>query len=264
MSQRHKIVEQGSAANGEVHAQGVVAPGLAMQVDPENLNVLLPKEGAEGGVTIPAGPPGGPLAGSSLTGPIPDNFEPPEPPEPEPVQPTLTSLDPATAELNTGDVTMHCIGTGFTESSVIMFAGQPEPIVFISDTDITTIIKTDLPWGPATLDVSVKNGYLESEVLQFVFTEAVVELEGGERVFPLGPFDISLTTGDGELVSMTVPAGSDVQSGDTVTVEATGNTSVNGTYTVGSVIDGVVQVPSTVSLATPIENKGRLTVTAGA
>ena len=41
-SQRHKLLEQGSTAAGEIHAEGVVAPGIAMQVDPSAPNVMMP------------------------------------------------------------------------------------------------------------------------------------------------------------------------------------------------------------------------------
>lgn len=88
------------------------------------------------------------------------------------VAPTLTSLDPATAVLNDPDFTLHVHGSGFTASSVIVFAGQDEPIVFISATEITTIVKPSLPWGAVTVPVRVRNGTEESAPLDFTFTEA--------------------------------------------------------------------------------------------
>ena len=39
-SQRHMVLEQGSSAAGEIHAEGAVAPGIAMQVDATELNVM--------------------------------------------------------------------------------------------------------------------------------------------------------------------------------------------------------------------------------
>ena len=102
-------------------------------------------------------------------------------PEPAPA-PVLSSLEPNTAVLNTPDVTMHCIGSGFTEESVINFAGQPEPIVFVSDTEITTIITLSLPWGAVTVPVYVENADGQtSETLDFTFTE---EVAGGTRKAP--------------------------------------------------------------------------------
>ena len=105
--------------------------------------------------------PGGPVGGG----------------EPGPA-PTLTSLDPNTAELNAPDITMHCHGSGFTAESVIVFAGQDEPIVFISENEITTGITLSLPWGAVTVPVSVRNADGQQTAdLDFTFTEAVAEVE---------------------------------------------------------------------------------------
>lgn len=84
-----------------------------------------------------------------------------------PISAVLESILPNTAELNSPDVTLHCIGTGFTPSSVIYFAGQPEPIVFVSAEEVTTVVKPSLPWGAVTVNVSVD----DSEALPFTFTE---------------------------------------------------------------------------------------------
>ena len=80
----------------------------------------------------------------------------PEPPDPA-LAPTLTSLDPNTAVLGSEDFTLRCLGTNFTEESVINFAGQPEPIVFVSAEEITTIVKPSLGWGAVTVPVCVQN-----------------------------------------------------------------------------------------------------------
>jgi hypothetical protein len=95
--------------------------------------------------------------------------------EPEPgAPPVLSSLDPNTAVLGSEMVTMHCYGSGFTPESVITFAGQPEPIVFISENDITTGVTPTLGWGPNTpLPVTVSNGDAVSNSLDFTFTEPV-------------------------------------------------------------------------------------------
>jgi hypothetical protein len=91
----------------------------------------------------------------------------------QPVSPTLTSISPDTAVLGDPDVTMVCTGTDFSANSVITFAGQPEPIVFISDTEISTVVKPTLPWGAVSVPVTVKNGSLESDPLDFTFTDPV-------------------------------------------------------------------------------------------
>jgi hypothetical protein len=276
-SQRHMLWEQGETAAGEIHAQGVVAPGIAMQVDPQALNVLKPGPGLLNnglewreprevdGVEVPVGPPGGPLAGSTLTGAIPESLDAgggEGPPNPEPgMEPTLTSIDPTTAELNSADFTLRCLGTNFTETSVIMFAGQPEPIVFVSAEEITTIVKPSLPWGPATLPVAVKQGAYITEPIDFTFTEAAMEGRRGGRAFPIGPASIISVEDHADGIQLTLSEAVDVQGGDTVLIEATGNTGVNGSYPVLSSDGTVIVVGNPLELATPIESKGRLTVT---
>lgn len=272
-SQRHMLWEQGATADGEIHAQGVVAPGIAMQVDPVALNVLKPgaplyntglelqdpPDDDEAGVEVPVGAPGGPLSGSTLTGAIPEELVPGPEPTPAPV---LTSLNPATAVLNDPDVTMHCIGSGFTPESVIYFAGQPEPIVFVSEGDISTVITLSLPWGAVTVPVYVENTDAQrSATLDFTFTEAAAAPETAPESTPLGPFTIVRVEdhADGLLV---VLADGDVHVGDTVLIEATGNTSVNGSYTVLSATSPTeIVVDNTYELLALIENKGRLTIT---
>jgi len=91
----------------------------------------------------------------------------------QPVTPTISALTPNTAVLDSPDVTMVVTGTDFSENSVIIFAGQEEPIEYISDTEISTIVKPSLGWGAVTVPVSVKNGTMESGELEFTFTEPV-------------------------------------------------------------------------------------------
>jgi hypothetical protein len=92
---------------------------------------------------------------------------------PQPVSPTLTSISPDTAVLGDPDVTMVCTGTDFSPQSVITFAGQDEPIEFISDTEISTVVKPSLGWGAGAQPVTVKNGTLESDPIDFTFTDPV-------------------------------------------------------------------------------------------
>jgi hypothetical protein len=93
----------------------------------------------------------------------------------DPDELTLTSLDPATAELGGEDFVLRCLGAGFGPDSVIFFAGQPEPIVFVSTEEITTIVKPSLGWGAVTLPVYVRRYDLAvTDPLDFTFTEPVV------------------------------------------------------------------------------------------
>lgn len=283
-SQRHMLWEQGATAAGEIHAQGVVAPGIAMQVDPEALNVLkagppLYNEGLElkqpreeGGVEVPIGEPGGPLSGSSLTGAIPESVvppepEPPEPPEPGPdpepgMEPILDSLDPAHAVIGGPDLTMHVHGQNFTDTTLIIFNGGVENTGFVSNTELTTIVKPSLAGAAVEVPVNVRQGTYDSNAVNFNFSVAEPPPEGG-RTFPEGPHTINLVEDHADGIAVTLADGA-VQVGDAVTIEATGNTAINGSYTVLSVEGMVVVVDNNTELLTPIEAKGRLTVTAGA
>jgi IPT/TIG domain len=276
-SQRHMLIEQSTTAAGEIHAQGEVAPGIAMQVDPTQLNVMQPgptrgyvvatqdiKEG-EGGVEVPVGEYGGPLKGSSLTGAIPESLEPPpEPPEPvEDVAPVLTSLAPADGPIQTGDLTVRITGTGFTVGSVMLWNGADDVCAYVSETELTTIVKTDLASGPSTCAVAVRNGDQVSNELTFELVDGTPEARAaGGRAFPIGPSNIGLITDHGNGIEIGLIDALDVQVGDTVQIEATFNASVNGTFQVLSI--NPIVINNDIVLDAPIENKGRLTVTVGA
>lgn len=257
-SQRHMIVEQGANAAGASLDEGVVAPGLLMQVDGDVQKV------GGGPVEVPTGAPGGPLQGSTLTGAIPSDVAPPTPPQPEPgpdpepgMEPVLDSLDPAFAVIGSDDVTMHCHGRNFTETSVIVFNGGEENTVFVSDTEVTTIVKPSLAGTPVSVPVLVRQGTVDSNAVNFNF-EVDEELPPERDV---GPFDITSIADHPNGLAITLASG-EVLDGDTVLIEATGNTSVNGQYEV-SIVDGVIVVFNEMELAAPIEAKGRLTIVTG-
>jgi len=186
-SQRHMVVEQGAPSNGEAGAEGELAPAYVQQLvtdetPPERRgDALIDVQAVGEALTTPTGPAGGPLQGSTMAGAIPESYDETPPPEPA-AAPVLDSLDPATAELNTGDITLRCLGSGFSGDSAIYFANNPEPIVFVSEAEVTTIVKTDLPWGPATLPVWVQNADgQQSATINFVFTEGGVADEETTR-----------------------------------------------------------------------------------
>jgi hypothetical protein len=269
-SQRHLIQEHNTTSAGEVHAQGVVATSVMAQVDPSQLNVLTaPVDPPAGGFAVPEGASGGPLQGSSMSGAIPESVQPgpgPEPPEPGPdpepgSEPTLTSLDPNAAVLGDPDLTLRCIGTNFTETSVIHFSDHDEPTTFVSDTEVTTGVKPSLGWGAVSLPVTIKQGSYETEPLNFTFAEGGAA-SVSQRTFPLGPFNIVRVDDDVDGLSLELVDG-DIRVGDTIVIEATGSSSINGSYTVLSATDGVIVFDSDFALTTPIEGKGRLTVTGG-
>lgn len=89
------------------------------------------------------------------------------------IVPIVTSLVPDTAVLGDADVTMHVMGSAFSVLSVIVFAGNTEQTVFVSPTELTTVVTPSLAWGEVAVPVLVRNGYAESEPLDFTFTAAV-------------------------------------------------------------------------------------------
>jgi predicted flap endonuclease-1-like 5' DNA nuclease len=124
----------------------------------------------------------------------------------EPVPLALDEIVPDTAPLNSGDVTLHCIGTGFAPDSMIVFAGQLENTVFVSDTELTTIVKTELSWGEVSLPVAVRNYASEvTDPLDFTFTAAAAAdaPADGEPAIPVtditgvGPTTATKLAGEG-------------------------------------------------------------------
>lgn len=93
----------------------------------------------------------------------------PEPiPEPEPL--TLTALEPNTASITDADFDGHLRGTGFTEDTVIIWNGAPEPTTFVDSTDIFTLVKPSVVTAPTVLDVYVVDGAQASGILPFTWT----------------------------------------------------------------------------------------------
>jgi hypothetical protein len=262
-SQRHRLYERGETSNAEVHAQGVTAPGLLMQVDPSQPNVLMPKEGEIpppiGEVTIPEGAPGGPLQGSSLTGPIPEEMVPPPDPGPPPDALTIGGLDPVSANIGDPDLTLRVMGHNFTAASVIVFNGGEEATTFVSDTEVTTIVRPSTATVAGQFPVLVRDAGVDSNELSFTFTEVVPGGQSSGRTLPLGPITINRIEDHPDGLAIVLADG-EVRVGDTVLIEATGNTSVNGNYEVLAVNGLTIVVDNVIVLDTPIEAKGRLTV----
>jgi hypothetical protein len=86
-------------------------------------------------------------------------------------KPEIEALDPDEIETGAADTVLHVHGSGFTESSVIHFAGQDEPTSFVSDSEITTGLKPSLWQEAVVVECKVKNGDQESEPVEFEFIE---------------------------------------------------------------------------------------------
>ena len=95
---------------------------------------------------------------------------------------TVDSLDPAEAQLGAPDVTLHVHGTGFKEGMQIVFNGGLEQTVFVSDTELTTIVKPSTATTAGEFPVSVAAfGFIAEPPQMFAFTEAVDDPETQSR-----------------------------------------------------------------------------------
>jgi hypothetical protein len=87
--------------------------------------------------------------------------------------PVLTALVPNTVTIGSPSLTLHVQGTGFTDASVITFAGHDEPTTRVSPTEVTTGIDMAVWLGPDTVPVTVRNGTgAASNAVSFTFTAA--------------------------------------------------------------------------------------------
>jgi hypothetical protein len=83
--------------------------------------------------------------------------------------PTLASLTPNTAVVGGPDVTMTVAGTGFTAATQVVWNGTPETTVYVSATEITTVVKPSTASGPGVIPVGVTGA---PDTLDFTFTAA--------------------------------------------------------------------------------------------
>jgi hypothetical protein len=91
----------------------------------------------------------------------------------QPVSPTLTSISPDTAVLGDADLVMTATGTDFTPQSTITFNGGAETTTYVSATEITTTIKPSTATTAGAFPVTVKTSTLESDAVDFTFTDPV-------------------------------------------------------------------------------------------
>lgn len=268
-SQRHMIYVQNAPASGEASAQGQPAPGFLLQAGAPPPALEREQYGAElqgvENITVVEGAPGGPLQGSTIIAAVPESFDPGPGPEPEPDEPTIGSLSPTSVPVNT-PVQVTITGTGFNEMSTVEANGSGLISAFVSETEMTV----DIPSFPdaQTLAIVVVTDGVESAPTNFEVTAAEEEPgpappEPEAETREPGPFNILAIDNDEQGLVMVVDGGEYVV-GDQVTIEATGNTSVNGEWNIVAV-DGLnIVVDNPYELTTIIENKGRVTINAGA
>ena len=156
-SQRHMVEEQGSAATGSAVNQGVVAPGLLLQATdaPASADPLEVLRGIEN-VTVPHGPAGGPLAGSSLTGPIPSGLDAGGGGGTDPLPPGIMSLSPQFMVEGTASVDVTIYGSNFVDGCVAMLGAVSLPTVFNSPTNLTATVAFP-EYNPSIYMISVTN-----------------------------------------------------------------------------------------------------------
>lgn len=89
--------------------------------------------------------------------------------------PILVSLVPAELSVPGEDSEIVVSGTGFNAQSVISWNGGDEATDFISDTELRTTVKPSTVQAPLpfSLPVYVHHAGLQSNTLQFTFTEVV-------------------------------------------------------------------------------------------
>lgn len=100
----------------------------------------------------------------------------------ETVTPVITSLEPDEATIGEETFDLFVIGEGFTENSVIVFAGYEEPTDLEDDGSLSTGINMDVWKGPDTVKVAVKNGDKLSNEMDFTF-----HAEAAQRRAPAKP-----------------------------------------------------------------------------
>ena len=103
--------------------------------------------------------------------------EPPQlPPRPAMPVPVVTALEPDEATIGDTSFTLYVTGEQFFPGSTIVFSGYPEPTTFEDDGRLSTGVDMNVWLGPDTVKVSVFNGEMKSNEMDFTFHP-----EGGER-----------------------------------------------------------------------------------
>jgi hypothetical protein len=256
------ILEQGYNAAAASLDQGVVAPGLLLQVEGVTREGEYggPLTGSTGlyavdGVEVPYGSPGGPLGGSSLTGPVPDGGGGTDPdPGPEVPDFGILLINPNEFPAGYPSTGATVSGAGFQDGAVVVFDGADMATDFISDNQLNFMLPSEGA-SVGTVPVVVRNpgGELTAEE-SFTFIDDPM----AARQVSEGPLGIvSIYRRNGKLV-ITVADPIRVLPGTIITIEASGSSSVNGQYEVEEVNGNEVVVDSDFQLEKPIEGKGRL------
>ena len=86
--------------------------------------------------------------------------------------PSITAIDPASCVLGDPDFRVYLSGENLFAGSVIIFAGQEEITTLESDGRLSTGVNMAVWHGPDVVQVSVRNGDVMSNAVDFEFAEA--------------------------------------------------------------------------------------------
>lgn len=176
----------------------------------------------------------------------------------------------------------HKIAIQNTSSRGEIYAqGKVAPAVLLSATPATPTVPAGPAGGPlqgSSMMGAVPLTWItptphdgEAPGPQLLEGQIPAGIDPSTRALPLGPFSLLRVEPVADPVGvryvLSFDDGQILEEGDTVLVEATGSTPVNGTYTVAELADSETEttffVPGTV-LPAQIDAKGRVTVTDGA
>ena len=89
-----------------------------------------------------------------------------------PLTPVIESIEPEEVAIGSDDIFFYVQGQNFTDESVMSFAGHDEPTTLEDDGRLSTIVKPSLWANPDTVKVSIRNGNMTSNEVDFAFTDA--------------------------------------------------------------------------------------------
>jgi hypothetical protein len=90
----------------------------------------------------------------------------------ETLTPVIESIEPEEVAIGSDDIFFYVQGQNFTDESVMSFAGHDEPTTLEDDGRLSTIVKPSLWANPDTVKVSIRNGNMTSNEVDFAFTDA--------------------------------------------------------------------------------------------
>ena len=82
--------------------------------------------------------------------------------------PVVDAISPADATIGDDSFDVYLTGTGFYAESVIVFAGHDEPTTLNEDGTLSTGVNMAVWHGPDTVKVSVRNGPIASNAVDFI------------------------------------------------------------------------------------------------